>query len=95
MGRLLKGRGSQKTCLVKLLELSSFETFESYSILQGSHSANDRDRATHKKGPSKLGAALQAFNSLKGFFILPDGFEPGWNDFCVNYAIAFTLNLSM
>jgi hypothetical protein len=60
MGRLLKGRGSQKTCLVKLLELESFEAVKKRSILQGPPSANDRDRAIHKKGSSKLGAALQA-----------------------------------
>jgi len=57
---LLKERGSQKTCLVKLLKLESFEAVEKCSNLQGPHSANDRDRATHNKGSSKLGAALQA-----------------------------------
>jgi hypothetical protein len=71
MGRLLKGRGSQKTCLVKLLEFDSFEAVEKCSFLQGPRSANDRDRATHIKGSSKLGAALQAIRSLKGFFVLP------------------------
>jgi hypothetical protein len=51
MGRLLKGRGSQKTCLGMLL-----------FFLRGT------ERVTATKGLRKLGAALQAFFSLKGFF---------------------------
>ena len=39
-------------------------------IWQWFHSAKDRDRAIHIKGSSKLGAALQAIKSLKGFCIL-------------------------
>jgi hypothetical protein len=39
-------------------------------IWQWFHSAKDRERAIHKKGSSKLGAALQAIRSLKGFFVL-------------------------
>jgi hypothetical protein len=53
MGRLLKGRGSQKTCLINLL-----------FFLRAT------DCVTANKGLRKLGAALQAFFSLKGFFVL-------------------------
>jgi hypothetical protein len=51
MGRLLKGRGSQKTCLGVLLSV-----------------CGQRKWVTAIKGLRKLGAALQAFFQLEGFF---------------------------